>query len=117
MRYERVKVKRDLNTVHNHSVRPWEIPILEFVFEDGNVERTEEFQTVTGEYPEAQPEFERLTKAYGSDPQSGVPYVAAVYGNASVGVRNLRKAIEDAKASDEATATKAAPVPARAKRQ
>ena len=28
MRYERVKVKRDGNTVHNRATPPWEIPRL-----------------------------------------------------------------------------------------
>ena len=102
MRYERVKVKRDLNTVHNHTVAPWEIPILEFIFEDGNVERLEEFTEGARKYPKAQDEFQRLSKAYGSDPQSGVAYVASVYGNAGTGVKNLRKAIDEAKSEDEA---------------
>ena len=102
MKYERVKVKRDLNTVHNHTVAPWEVPILEYIFEDGNVERLEEFVESGRDYPDAQSEFLRLTKAYGSDPQSGVPYVASVFGNAGAGVRSLKKAIDDARIQDEA---------------
>ena len=111
MRYERVTIKRDLQTVHNKEFAPWEIPILEFVFEDGNVQRLDEFVEAAREYPDAHKEFERLTKAYGSDPQSGVPYAASVYGNAGVGVRNLRKAIEDAKSADADAAKEDAPVP------
>lgn len=101
MRYERVKVKRDTNTVHNRAVPPWEIPVLEFLFEEGNVEPQGEFEEVAGEYPEANVEFNRLTQCFGSDPQSGTPYVAAVYGNAGTGIRALRKAIADAKTEDE----------------
>lgn len=116
MRYERVKVKRDTNTVHNRAVAPWEIPVLEFLFEDGNVERTEVFEEVKGEYPDAAKELDRLVRCYGSDPKSGVPYANAVYGNARAGERSLAKLIEDAKIEDKAAAAESAPIPAPAKR-
>jgi hypothetical protein len=112
MRYERVKVMRDTNTVHNRAVAPWEIPVLEFLFEEGNVERLEEFEEVSGEYPEASKELDRLVRCYGADPKSGVPYANAVYGNARAGVRTLQKLIDDAKIEDKAAAkTGTAPAP------
>lgn len=112
MRYERVKVKRDTNTVHNRAVAPWEIPVLEFLFEDGNVERTGTFEEVQGEYPGAANELDRLVRCYGSDPKSGVPYANSVYGNARAGERSLAKLIEDARSEDEAAAEEKAPIPA-----
>lgn len=115
MRYERVKVTRDTNTVHNRAVAPWEIPVLEFLFEEGNVERLEEFDEVAGEYPEAAKELDRLVRCYGADPKSGVPYANSVYGNARAGVRSLQKLIDDAKIEDKAAAKKA-PTPALRKR-
>jgi hypothetical protein len=115
MRYERVKVKRDTNTVHNRAVAPWEIPVLEFLFEDGNIERLEVFEEVAGEYPEATVELDRLVRAYGSDPKSGVPYANSVYGNARAGVRSLQKLIDDAK-EDDLEAAKQVPAPVQAKR-
>ena len=117
MRYERVKVKRDTNTVHNRAVAPWEGPVLEFLFEDGNVERLDEFVEVAGEYPEAAKELDRLVRAYGADPKSGVPYANSVYGNARAGVRSLKTLIDAAKADDEATAKEAAPIPAPARKR
>lgn len=117
MRYERVKIKRDLQTMHNRETAPWEVPVLEFIFEDGNVERLNEFLEVKRPYPTAASEFDRLTRAYGSDPQSGVPYVASVYGNASAGVRALQRAIDDAKAEDEADAKTPAVAPAPVKKR
>lgn len=111
MRYERVKVKRDTNTVHNRAVAVWEIPVLEFLFEDGNVERTGEFEEVKGDYPDADNELDRLVRCYGSDPKSGVPYANSVYGNARAGVRSLAKLIEDARIEDVAAAEEA-PTPA-----
>ena len=115
MRYERVKVKRDTNTVHHRAGAPWEIPILEFLFDDGNVERLNEFEEVAGEYPEAAKELDRLVRCYGADPKSGVPYANSVYGNARAGVRSLQKLIDDAKA-DDLDAAKQVPTPAPAKR-
>jgi hypothetical protein len=110
MRYERVMVKRDTNTVHNRAVAPWEIPILEFLFDEGNIERTDEFEAVSGEYPDAAKELDRLVRCYGSDPKSGVPYANSVYGNARAGIRSLQKLIDDAKVEDKAAATEKAPV-------
>lgn len=112
MRYERVKVKRDTNTVHNRAVAPWEIPVLEWLFDEGNIERLGVFEEAQGDYPEAAHELDRLVRCYGSDPKSGVPYANSVYGNAHAGVRTLRKMIEDAKAEAEA----AAPGPVRKRR-
>jgi hypothetical protein len=114
MRYERVKVNRDTNTVHNRAVAPWETPILEYIFDEGNVTRTGVFEEVSGEYPEAPRELDRLVRAYGADPKTGIPYANSVFGNAQAGVRSLRKLIEDAQAEDDEAAKEPAPVPARA---
>ena len=102
MQYVICKIKRDTNTVHHKSVPMWEVPLLEFLFEDGNVEVTDELEDVNGmEYPDPAFEFDRLTRAYGSDNKSGVPHVAAIYGNAGVGVRALAKAMAEAKAAEK----------------
>jgi hypothetical protein len=106
MRYERVTVKRDSQTTYNKGVFPWEIPILEFTFEEGNVQRLHEFEVTDMAYPEAREEFFRLEKAYGSDPDSGIPYVASVYGQAQAGVSTLRKLIAEAQAAEEAAKPK-----------
>ncbi len=117
MRYERVKVNRDTNTVHNRAVAPWETPILEYIFDEGNVTRTGVFEEVSGEYPEAPRELDRLVRAYGADPKTGIPYANSVFGNAQAGVRSLRKLIEDAQSEDEEAAKEAAPVPAPARKR
>jgi hypothetical protein len=106
MRFTNVKVKRDTNTVYNRSVPEWEVPVLEFIFEDGNVERLGTFGEVARDYPAPAVEFDRLVRSYGADPQSGIPYVASVYGQASAGVRALGRAIEEAKADDAKAAPK-----------
>lgn len=97
MRYVKVKVKRDVNTVYNRAVPEWEVPVLQFIFEEGNVELLNEFEEAEGrDLPDAAFEFDRLARAYGSDPQSGVPYVASVYGQAQAGVRALKDAMDSA---------------------
>lgn len=117
MRYERVMVKRDTNTVHNRAVATWEIPVLEFLFEDGNIERTEVFEEVAGEYPEAAKELDRLVRCYGADPKSGVPYANSVYGNGRNGIQSLKRLIDEAIADDKAAAAEKAPVPAPSKKR
>ena len=105
MRYERVKITRDAGvTIHNRAVAPWEIPVLEFIFEDGNVVPQAVFEEVKGEYPIAAAELDRLVRAYGSDPKSGEPYANSVFGNGRAGVRAMQKMIDDAKADDAAAA-------------
>lgn len=108
MLYERVKITRDPHTVYNRDALPWEIPILEFIFGDGNVIR-QPGAAIRSDRPypeEAGVEFQRLADAFGADPQSGVPYAASVYGQASAGVNHVRRAIAEAKAEDEATKPK-----------
>lgn len=105
MRHEKVKVKRDLYTVTNKAVCPWEIPILEIIFEEESVERLNEFSRVKGDYPDPALEFARLTKVYGADTETKVPFAVMAYGNARTGVRNLAKAIQAAR-EEEAEARK-----------
>lgn len=117
MQYVVVKVKRDTNTVHHKVVPAWEVPVLEFIFEEGNIEHTDEREDAPGkEYPEAGFEFDRLTRAYGADPQSGVAYVASVYGQAGAGIRALKAAIAAAREDDKANPIEAIPAPVPAKR-
>lgn len=98
MRYERVKIVKDERTIYNRAVLPWEIDIIETVFGDGNVERLNAFEDNDLEYPEPRAEFNRLMQVYGADNESAIPYVAAVYGQASSGVRALARVIAESKA-------------------
>lgn len=100
MRYVAVKVTRDTNTVYNRLVPEWEVPVLEFIFEEGNVTREERFARNADPYPEVNAEFDRLVRAYGADVQTGVPYVASVYGQAARGVKMLERAIVEAEDID-----------------
>jgi hypothetical protein len=94
-------VKRDNNTVHNKTLAPWEIPILEYLFDEGNVTRTDEFVQADQDYPDPAQEMVRLMKAYGADVKTDIPHAVTVYGVARTGVRALAKAIEAAKEEDD----------------
>ena len=124
MRYERVKISRDTNTVHSRDVPPWEIPLIEHLFDEGNVTRTGVFVEPTegklinkGEYPTGKSELNRLIDAYKAHPKTGIPYAISVYGNGATGARTLQKMIDDAKEEDEAAANEPAPIPAPAKKR
>ena len=110
MRYERVKISRDTNTVHNRAVPPWEIPVLEFLFDPGNITTLDEFEEVAGDYPDAAVELQRLEKVYGSDPKSGIPHALSVFGTGRKGVTELRKLIDGAKTEDEIASKRPKPV-------
>jgi hypothetical protein len=117
LRYERVKIIRDSNTVHSREVPPWEIPLLEFLFAEGNIVPTGEFvvptqgKLINHDYPSGKTELSRLVEAYKSDPKSGVPYAISVYGNGLTGERMLQKLIDEAKSEDKAAAKQKAPAP------
>jgi hypothetical protein len=102
MRHEVVKVKRDNNTVHSLTVAPWEVPVLEYLFGEGNVEPQGQFVDAPGrDYPDARDEMGRLQKAYGADVKTDVPHVVSVYGTARVGVKALAKAIDAARGEED----------------
>lgn len=109
MRYERVMIKRDTQTTHNRAVPPWEIPILEMIFGEGNVEQTGIFEDVTdtvdGEvvarpYPDAAEEYDRLVSRYKKDPETKIEIVAEVYGQSRKGLKALQEAIDEAEESE-----------------
>jgi hypothetical protein len=107
MRHVEVKITRDTQTAVAKAVPEWEIPVLEFIYDSVNVERTGEYVTVNREYPSAEFEYDRLCKAYGKDNQSGVPHAASVFGNAGVGIRALKKIMLDERAAETAESSPA----------
>lgn len=100
--------KGDGNTKYNRGVPAWEIPILVHLFGEGNVTLAGESEKVMDvndgsidrPYPSAKDEYIRLENNYGSSPKDDQSYVAAVYGNVPIGLRELQKAIDAAKADE-----------------
>jgi hypothetical protein len=112
MLYAHVKITRDTNTTYHRAMPEWEIPVLEFIFDPGNVTKLGTTEKVERAYPSAAEEFSRLTQAYGSDPKTDIPHVASVFGQQGAGVRALGRMIDEAKAAEaeaEAAAAKATP--------
>lgn len=101
MRHERVIIKRDNQTVHNKTMAPWEIPLVEYLFDEGNITHTGEFVQADQDYPTPAEEMYRLTKTYGADVKTNIPHVVTVYGAARAGVRALAKAIDAAREEEE----------------
>lgn len=114
MRHVRVIVQRDPTTKVNRSLPEWEVPLLEAVFGEGNVEMLDEYVNVPGEeYPEANSEFPRLADSYGKDSDSGVAYAAIVYGGGNRGVKALSLAIKKAEEDEAQAVQEQKPAPAR----
>lgn len=101
MIYQNVKIIRDSNTVYNRSVPEWEIPVLMSIFDDGNVQPLGTFVRVDRMHPSAEVEYDRLSRRYGEDSQSGVPYVTAVYGAGGRGISAVQAAIDAAEAGEQ----------------
>jgi hypothetical protein len=116
MRHYEVKIKRDTQTTYVVQVPEWEIPLLEYVFEQGNIDRLEGVVKFDREYPSADYEFDRLARAYGKDPQTGETYVSKVYGNAGIGIRALKKLMIDERTAEDSEPVHVAKV-AQPKRQ
>jgi hypothetical protein len=102
MRYERVMIKRDTQTTHNRAVPQWEIPILEMIFGEGNVEATGIFEDLDErDYPEAAEEYDRLVSRYKKDPETKLEIVAEVYGQSRKGIKALQEAIDEARQGEQ----------------
>lgn len=101
MRHYEISVKRDTQTTFVVSVPEWEIPLYEFIYDQGNVEKLGNVTKLEREYPSADYEFDRLARAFGKDPQTGETYVSKVYGNAGIGTRALKKLMLDERTAED----------------
>lgn len=101
IRCNEVLVTRDANTIIPRQVWPWELPLLEELYGAGSVVVAGEFER---EYdlPETEQELARLTRLYGSEEESKIPYVEVVYGRSTNGMRQLQRAIAQSVVDEEA---------------
>lgn len=107
VRFHEVLVTRDANTIIPRQVSGWELAVLEELYPDGNVQSIREFVREK-DLPEVSEEMARLTRIYGSDEESKVPFVEIVYGRSSNGMRQLQRAMEQSMV-DEAGEAKRGP--------
>ena len=101
MIYEKVKIVRDSNTAYNRAMPAWEIPVVNFIFDAGNVQPTGVLDRVDRPHPSAEVEYDRLQRRYGEDTKSGVPYVTSIYGPGERGIANLQDAIDAAELEEQ----------------
>lgn len=104
--FEKVLVTR--NEAHKQMVRvpKWEIPILQAIHGQNNVNVTGEKTLLKRAVPEPGAERDRLILKYGKDREMNMTFVEIVYGNGARGVEQLAQAI--AKADEPVTAEDAA---------
>lgn len=97
LRYAQVRVARDPTAATIvRDVAEWELPVLEEVFGEGNVQKLGE-RLIQRDAPDADAEYERLVGCYKQPPgEAAVPYVETVYGSGSRGKKAIAKAIAEA---------------------
>jgi hypothetical protein len=106
-KYSRVQINRSETTTLTKDVAPWEVAIIAAV--NGADRIIEIGETpVNRPLPDAGVEYDRLVRKYKSDPNSGVEYVASVYGPGRRGVEVLAKEIEKARIVAQAPALRTA---------
>lgn len=108
MRFITVTVTRDTNHSTSNDYAPWELPILEHLYDTGNVEVGSEKIVKDRELPEAGDEFARLDGRYGKNSETGVPHVEEVFGRGNQGVKALAELIDKERAAPKKPARKQA---------
>lgn len=100
--YVQILIDRDAMTKVPKIVAPWELPVYEALYDDGEADGAQGF-SVDGSYalevadvPDAQEEFNRLRMIHGSHPKQGTPFVELAYGRGRAGIAELRRAINEA---------------------
>lgn len=123
--YIHILIERDKMTKVPKVVAPWEIPVYEAVYNDGEPDSGNGFAEVgeveveLDEVPDAESEFVRMRNLHGFHEKQGVPFVDLAYGRGRAGLAELRRAINDAldieeeESEPEPTAKRRLPKPAK----
>lgn len=104
MRFVTAKVQRDTNHSHSADYAPWEIPILQFVHDEGNVTVTGEVVVVGRALPDPSDEMARLVTRYGKSEGGKTPIVMEVFGAGQGGLNALTALIEKERVNSRETA-------------
>lgn len=97
MQYVEVLVERDERLSVPKIVPAWVVPVLGAIHSEEKVTVVREHVEIDREPVDATQEFERLELCYG--PKEGIPFVAQIYGNGPLGVKQLQRAIDEASAA------------------
>ncbi len=106
--YFRCLVVRDAMTKIPKQGPLWELELLKEIYGQGGLEDVEEFE-FEGRQPLApDEEMGRLSRNYGRDKDTKIPYAEVTFGRGSAGVRVLEKSMRAAIVEDEPEAPKKA---------
>lgn len=95
MRKVRIEVRKSELQTQTIEVGEWEVPVLMAVHGPEAVQHVKALPKAKGEVPDdAASEYARLAEKYGSNEESGLAFVAEVYGQHGAGLMNLSRAIE-----------------------
>ncbi len=106
MQFRKVKILRDETTVIDSVVADWETPILEAKHGEDRLTVGELVEVKNREWPmDAKAEFARLTQLYGmtGSGDNAQSFAERVYGGGSLGVKNLERAMTEARGSKKAS--------------
>lgn len=95
MRYSRVSVTRNETSRVSLTVPAWEIPILGLIYGDENIVDSGDTVDNDSDYPSAEAEFDRLSRRYKDNSETGVSFVGAIYGQGPAGIRALKAEIDE----------------------
>lgn len=105
MQFRKVNILRDETTAILHLVAEWEIPLLEAKHGEERLTIGEMVEAKNREWPmDAKSEFARLTQLYGmtGSGDNAQSFAERVYGGGSVGVKNLERAMTEARGAKKA---------------
>lgn len=106
--YFRCVVVRDAMTKIPKQGPLWEMELLKEIYGQGGLEDIEEFEYDGREPLPPVEEMGRLSKNYGRDKDTKIPYAEITFGRGSAGVRVLEKSMRAAIVEDEPGAPKKA---------
>lgn len=88
------------------TIPAWELPILEAMYGEGNLEDVQQFEGDVDQILEPDQEMDRLCRVYGRDKETKVPNAELAYGRGPAGVRvlaqSMKAAIVDGEKDDDA---------------
>ncbi len=100
MQYRKVNVLRDETTTINVLIAEWEVPLMEAKHGEDRITTGELVDVKNREWPvDAKSEFNRLVQLYGmtGSGDNAQSFAERVYGGGSVGVKNLDRAMAEAR--------------------
>jgi len=100
MQFRKVNILRDETTSILSLVADWEVPLLEAIHGEERLSIGELVEAQGREWPtDARGEFQRLGALYGvtGSGDNALSFVERVYGAGSIGVKNLERAMAEAR--------------------